>query len=37
LKKIVDEMNRLGQSEEKFLSCEILKKHARNGTKFYES
>jgi 3-hydroxyacyl-CoA dehydrogenase/enoyl-CoA hydratase/3-hydroxybutyryl-CoA epimerase len=37
LKKIVDEMNRLGQSEEKFLSCEILKKHARKGTKFYES
>ena len=37
LKKLVDEMNRLAQSEEKFLPCEILKKHARDGTKFYES
>jgi len=37
LKKIVDEMNRLGQSEEKFLPCEILKKHAHDGTKFHES
>jgi 3-hydroxyacyl-CoA dehydrogenase/enoyl-CoA hydratase/3-hydroxybutyryl-CoA epimerase len=36
LKKIVDEMNRLGQSEEKLLPCEILKKHARGETKFYE-
>jgi 3-hydroxyacyl-CoA dehydrogenase/enoyl-CoA hydratase/3-hydroxybutyryl-CoA epimerase len=37
LRKIVDEMNRLGQSEQKFLPCEILKKHAREGTKFYKS
>jgi 3-hydroxyacyl-CoA dehydrogenase/enoyl-CoA hydratase/3-hydroxybutyryl-CoA epimerase len=37
LKKIVDEMERLAQSEEKFLPCEILKKHASDGTKFYES
>ena len=37
LNKIVDEMNRLGQSEEKFLPCEILKKHARDGIKFYKS
>ena len=37
LKQIVEEMNRLGRSEEKFLPCEILKKHAREGTKFYES
>jgi len=37
LNKIVDEMNRLAQSDEKFAPCEILKKHARNGTKFYES
>jgi len=35
LKKIVDELERLAQSEEKFLPCEILKKHARDGTKFY--
>ena len=35
LKKVVDELERLAQSEEKFLPCEILKKHARDGTKFY--
>ncbi len=37
LKKIVEEMNRLAQSDEKFVPCDILKKHARDGTKFYES
>ena len=37
LKKIVEEMEQLAQSEEKFSPCEILKKHARDGTKFYES
>ena len=37
LKKVVDELERLAQSEEKFSPCEILKKHARDGTKFYES
>jgi 3-hydroxyacyl-CoA dehydrogenase/enoyl-CoA hydratase/3-hydroxybutyryl-CoA epimerase len=36
LKKAVDGLERLAQSEEKFLPCEILKKHARDGTKFYE-
>ena len=36
LKKIVDEMSRLAQSEEKFAPCEILKKHARDGSQFYE-
>src|SRR5437016_8639529 len=36
LKKIVEEMERLAQSEEKFAPCEILKKHARDGTQFYE-
>jgi len=36
LKKIVDEMNRLTQTDDKFEPCEILKKHARDGTKFYE-
>ena len=34
--KKVEGMERLAQSEEKFSPCEILKKHARNGTKFYE-
>jgi len=37
LNKVVEELERLGQSEEKFLPCEILKKHARDGTKFYEN
>jgi 3-hydroxyacyl-CoA dehydrogenase/enoyl-CoA hydratase/3-hydroxybutyryl-CoA epimerase len=37
LKEVVDEMNRLGQSEKKFLPCEVLEKHARDGTKFYKS
>jgi len=36
LKKVVDELERLAQSEEKFSACEILRKHARGGTKFYE-
>jgi 3-hydroxyacyl-CoA dehydrogenase / enoyl-CoA hydratase / 3-hydroxybutyryl-CoA epimerase len=36
LKKIVAEMGQLARSEEKFSPCEILKKHARDGTKFYE-
>jgi len=35
LKKVVDELERLAQTEEKFLPSEILKKHARDGTKFY--
>jgi 3-hydroxyacyl-CoA dehydrogenase / enoyl-CoA hydratase / 3-hydroxybutyryl-CoA epimerase len=35
LKKVVEELERLAQTEEKFLPCEILKKHARDGTKFY--
>jgi 3-hydroxyacyl-CoA dehydrogenase/enoyl-CoA hydratase/3-hydroxybutyryl-CoA epimerase len=37
LRKIVDEMNRLAPANEKFAPCELLKKHARDGTKFYES
>jgi 3-hydroxyacyl-CoA dehydrogenase/enoyl-CoA hydratase/3-hydroxybutyryl-CoA epimerase len=37
LKKVVDEMNRLAQSDDRFAPCDILKKHARDGTKFYES
>ena len=35
LKKIVEEMEQLAPSEEKFSPCEILKKHARDGTTFY--
>jgi 3-hydroxyacyl-CoA dehydrogenase/enoyl-CoA hydratase/3-hydroxybutyryl-CoA epimerase len=37
LKKLVAEMERLAQKDEKFVPCEILKKHARAGTTFYES
>ncbi len=37
LSKVVDELERLGRTEEKFLPCEILRKHARDGTKFYEN
>jgi 3-hydroxyacyl-CoA dehydrogenase / enoyl-CoA hydratase / 3-hydroxybutyryl-CoA epimerase len=37
LKKIVDEMERLAQTDDKFAPCEILKKHAREGTRFYET
>jgi len=36
LKGIVEELQRLARTEEKFSPCEILKKHARDGTQFYE-
>jgi 3-hydroxyacyl-CoA dehydrogenase/enoyl-CoA hydratase/3-hydroxybutyryl-CoA epimerase len=36
LEKVVKELERLAKTEEKFLPCEILKKHARDGSKFYE-
>jgi 3-hydroxyacyl-CoA dehydrogenase / enoyl-CoA hydratase / 3-hydroxybutyryl-CoA epimerase len=35
LKKTVDELELLARTEKKFAPCEILKKHARDGTKFY--
>jgi 3-hydroxyacyl-CoA dehydrogenase / enoyl-CoA hydratase / 3-hydroxybutyryl-CoA epimerase len=35
LKKIVAELETLAQKEAKFSPCEILKKHARDGTRFY--
>jgi 3-hydroxyacyl-CoA dehydrogenase len=35
LKETFEELERLARTEEKFTSCEILKKHARDGTKFY--
>jgi 3-hydroxyacyl-CoA dehydrogenase/enoyl-CoA hydratase/3-hydroxybutyryl-CoA epimerase len=35
LKSIVEQLERLARTEEKFAPCEILKKHARDGTKFY--
>ena len=36
LSKVVEELERLARNEEKFTPCEILRKHAREGTKFYE-
>jgi 3-hydroxyacyl-CoA dehydrogenase / enoyl-CoA hydratase / 3-hydroxybutyryl-CoA epimerase len=36
LKRIVEELERLARTAEKFTPCEILKKQARDGTKFYE-
>src|SRR5439155_1351398 len=36
LKKIVDEMNRLAQSDDRFEPCEILKKHARPAPSFWK-
>ena len=36
LKNVLKELERLARTEEKFLPCEILKKRARDGTKFYE-
>jgi 3-hydroxyacyl-CoA dehydrogenase/enoyl-CoA hydratase/3-hydroxybutyryl-CoA epimerase len=36
LDKVLDVLERLARSEEKFLACEILKNHARDGTKFYK-
>ena len=36
LKRVVEELERLSRTEQKFTPCEILKKHARDGAKFYE-
>ena len=34
--KVCEELERLAQTEEKFAPCKNLKRHARDGTKFYE-
>jgi 3-hydroxyacyl-CoA dehydrogenase/enoyl-CoA hydratase/3-hydroxybutyryl-CoA epimerase len=36
LERIVEEMERLAKSDQKFAPSEILKKHASEGTRFYE-
>jgi 3-hydroxyacyl-CoA dehydrogenase / enoyl-CoA hydratase / 3-hydroxybutyryl-CoA epimerase len=36
LKRTAEELQRLARTEEKFTPCEILMKHARDGSKFYE-
>ena len=35
LKRVVDEMNGLAKSDQKFAPCVILEQHAREGTRFY--
>lgn len=35
LKRVVDEMTALAQSDPKFAPCELLKEHAKAGTRFY--
>ncbi len=35
LERVVEELERVARTEEKFAPCEILKKHARDATKFY--
>jgi 3-hydroxyacyl-CoA dehydrogenase/enoyl-CoA hydratase/3-hydroxybutyryl-CoA epimerase len=37
LAKIAEEMSSLAKSDDKFEPCDILKKHAPDGTKFYKS
>jgi 3-hydroxyacyl-CoA dehydrogenase / enoyl-CoA hydratase / 3-hydroxybutyryl-CoA epimerase len=36
-KTVVEEMGQLAQKDEEFAPCEILNRHARDGTKFYET
>lgn len=36
LRKVVDEMERLAKTDEKFAPCDLLKKHAKDGTRFYD-
>lgn len=35
LKEVVDEMERLARSDDKFTACDLLKRHAREGSRFY--
>jgi 3-hydroxyacyl-CoA dehydrogenase/enoyl-CoA hydratase/3-hydroxybutyryl-CoA epimerase len=37
LKRVAEELERLAEKDEKFAPCDLLKKHASAGTKFYES
>ena len=36
LKKMVEEMESLARTNEKYVPCQVLKKHAQDGTKFYD-
>ena len=35
IKKLVEEMEKLARTNEKYVPCQVLKKHAHDGTKFY--
>src|SRR5881398_3718969 len=37
IKKLVEEMEKLARTNEKYTPCELLRKHAQEGTKFYEN
>ena len=37
IRELVDEMEQLAKTDEKFAPCGLLQKHAGNGTKFYEN
>jgi 3-hydroxyacyl-CoA dehydrogenase / enoyl-CoA hydratase / 3-hydroxybutyryl-CoA epimerase len=36
IKKLVEEMEKLARTNEKYVPCMLLREHAQNGTKFYE-
>jgi 3-hydroxyacyl-CoA dehydrogenase / enoyl-CoA hydratase / 3-hydroxybutyryl-CoA epimerase len=36
IKKVVDEMESLARTNEKYVPCNLLREHAQKGTKFYE-
>jgi 3-hydroxyacyl-CoA dehydrogenase / enoyl-CoA hydratase / 3-hydroxybutyryl-CoA epimerase len=36
IKKLVEEMEKLGRTNEKYVPCMLLRKHAQEGTRFYD-
>src|SRR6476469_5551467 len=36
IKRLVEEMEKLARTNEKYVPCTLLREHAQNGTKFYE-
>src|SRR5437764_5655076 len=36
IKKLVEEMEKLARTNEKYTPCELLRKHAQDGTRFYD-
>jgi 3-hydroxyacyl-CoA dehydrogenase len=37
IKKLVEAMEKLARPNEKYAPCKLLRKHAQEGTKFYEN